>query len=149
MKYSTKFVSHWTISFGDRNWKYRHDNLLAIFYIVLLISNCPSKQLLQAILTKNRNSHWRCSVRKGVLRNFAKFAGKHLCQSLFWIKLQASGLNFPVNFAKPLRTPFLQNPSDRMHQQKYVKTNLENKFFFFFHENRQWYADVVLCLPDL
>ena len=25
---------------------------------------------------------WRCSVRKGVLRNFAKFTGKHLCQSL-------------------------------------------------------------------
>ena len=30
------------------------------------------------------NSHWRCSVRKGVLRNFAKFTGKHLCQSLFF-----------------------------------------------------------------
>ena len=26
----------------------------------------------------------RCSVKKGVLRNFAKFTGKHLCQrSLF------------------------------------------------------------------
>ena len=25
----------------------------------------------------------RCFVRKGVLRNFAKFTGKHLCQSLF------------------------------------------------------------------
>ena len=24
-----------------------------------------------------------CSVRKGVLRNFAKFTRKHLCQSLF------------------------------------------------------------------
>ena len=30
-----------------------------------------------------------CSVRKGVLRNFAKFTEKHLCQSLFLIKLQA------------------------------------------------------------
>ena len=29
---------------------------------------------------------------KGVLRNFAKFAGKHLCQSLCLIKLQAWGL---------------------------------------------------------
>ena len=26
-----------------------------------------------------RSSHRRCSVRKGVLRNFAKFTGKHLC----------------------------------------------------------------------
>ena len=31
----------------------------------------------------------RCSVTKGVLRNFAKFTGKYLCQSLFLIKLQA------------------------------------------------------------
>ena len=31
----------------------------------------------------------RCSVTKGVLRNFAKFTGKHLCQSLFSIKLKA------------------------------------------------------------
>ena len=28
-----------------------------------------------------RSNHRRCSVRKGVLRNFAKFTGKHLCQS--------------------------------------------------------------------
>ena len=26
----------------------------------------------------------RCSVKKGVLRNFAKFTGKHLCQRLFF-----------------------------------------------------------------
>ena len=32
-----------------------------------------------------------CSVRKDVLRNFAKFTGKHLCQNPFLIKLQASG----------------------------------------------------------
>ena len=31
-----------------------------------------------------RSSHQRCSVRKGVLRNFAKFTGKHLCQVLFY-----------------------------------------------------------------
>ena len=30
----------------------------------------------------NRSSHQRYSVRKGVLRNFAKFTGEHLCQSL-------------------------------------------------------------------
>ena len=27
------------------------------------------------------------SLKKGVLRNFTKFTGKHLCQSLFFIKL--------------------------------------------------------------
>ena len=32
--------------------------------------------------------------KKGVLRNFAKVIGKHLCQSLFLIKLQAEACNF-------------------------------------------------------
>ena len=47
-----------------------------------------------------RSSHRRCSIEKGVSENFAKFAGKHLCQSIFFnkvaglgtIKVQASGL---------------------------------------------------------
>ena len=37
-----------------------------------------------------RSSDRRCSVRKGVLRNFAKFTGKHLCQSLCFKKLYAT-----------------------------------------------------------
>ena len=41
-----------------------------------------------------RSTHRRCSIRKGVLRNFAKFTGKHLCQSLFLIKLQAKNTFF-------------------------------------------------------
>ena len=35
-----------------------------------------------------RSSHWSCSVKKFVLRNFANFTGKHLCWSLFLVKLQ-------------------------------------------------------------
>ena len=35
----------------------------------------------------SRSSHRRCSIKKGVVRNFAKFAGKHLCQSLFFNKV--------------------------------------------------------------
>ena len=34
-----------------------------------------------------RNSHRRCSIRKDALRNFTKFTGKHLCQSLFFNKV--------------------------------------------------------------
>ena len=44
---------------------------------------------------------------KGVLRNFTKFTGKHLCQSLFLNKV--AGLRhrcFPANFVKFPRTPF-------------------------------------------
>ena len=39
-----------------------------------------------------RSSCWRSSVKKGVLKNFSKFTGKHLCQSLFFNK--AADLNF-------------------------------------------------------
>ena len=58
-----------------------------------------------------------CSVKKGILKNLAKFSGKHLCWSLYFNKV--AGLRpvtllkkrlqhrcFPVNFAKFLRTPF-------------------------------------------
>ena len=34
-----------------------------------------------------RSSHQRCSRIKVVLRNFARFTGKHLCQSLFFNKV--------------------------------------------------------------
>ena len=43
---------------------------------------------VSAIYTyNNRSSHLRCSVKKCVLRNSAKFTGKHLCQSLFFNKV--------------------------------------------------------------
>ena len=31
-----------------------------------------------------RSSHWRCSLKRVVLENFAKLTGKHLWQSLFF-----------------------------------------------------------------
>ena len=34
-----------------------------------------------------KSNYQGCSVRKGVLRNFAKFTGKHLCQGLFFNKI--------------------------------------------------------------
>ena len=37
--------------------------------------------------TRARSTHWRYSVKKGVLKTFAKFSGKHFCQSN--IKFQA------------------------------------------------------------
>ena len=77
----------------------------------------------------NRSSRPEMFCKKGVLRNFTNFTGKHLFQSLFFYKfaglrpatlLKKTGLrpatlltkrlwhrHFPVNFAKFLRTPFL------------------------------------------
>ena len=89
-------------------------------------------------LTYDRSSHRRYSVRKVVLRNFTKFTGKHLCQSLFFNKV--AGLRpatllkrrlwpeacnfiekkdwhsfFPMNFVKFLRTLFfLQSTPERL-----------------------------------
>ena len=34
-----------------------------------------------------RSNYQRCSLRKGIPRNFTEFAGKHLCQSLFLNKV--------------------------------------------------------------
>ena len=77
-------------------------------YCWLSPSKCRLGILLKPIVNiyiESRSSHQRCSIRKGVLKNFTKFTGKHLCQSLlkkrFWHRC------FPVNFAKFLRTPFL------------------------------------------
>ena len=61
--------------------------------------------------------------KKGVLRYFAKFTGKHLHQSFFFNKVAglrpANSLKkrfwhrcFPVNFVKFLRTPFCRTPLD-------------------------------------
>ena len=49
-------------------------------------------QRVNAKLCNDRSSHQRCSVRKGVLRNFAKFTGKRLCLSLFFNKVAGSKL---------------------------------------------------------
>ena len=56
-----------------------------------------------------------CSIKKGVLRNFAKFTGKHLCLSLFFSKVASLRPTtllkkrlwyrcFPVNFVIFQRT---------------------------------------------
>ena len=59
-------------------------------------------------------SDWRSSLRKGALRNFAKFTGKHLCHSPFFNNIAGLSQCFPVNFAKYLTAPFLQNTYGRL-----------------------------------
>ena len=83
-------------------------HLKIIFFSIFYVSILPI-----------RSSHSDVFCKKGVLRNFAKFTGKHLCQCLFFNK--AAGLSsanllkkrlwhrcFPVNFAKFLRAPFVK-----------------------------------------
>ena len=74
--------------------------------------------------------------KNGVLKNFAKFIGKHLCQNLFFnnpavlrpgalFKKKLWYRYFPVNFAKFLRTLFLQNTSWRLLLDKPTKRTLK------------------------
>ena len=67
---------------------------------------------------KHRSSRPEVFCKKYVLRNFTKFTGKYLCQSLFFKKVAGLGSAnllkkrpwhrcFDVNFVKFLRTPFL------------------------------------------
>ena len=48
---------------------FKHAVLKFLKFLTMVIS----------IFGKYRSSHRRCSVRKGVLRNFAKFTRKHMC----------------------------------------------------------------------
>ena len=47
----------------------------------------PHDLLLAKLSTYGRSSQQRCSIKKGILRNFTKFTGKHLCQSFFFNKV--------------------------------------------------------------
>ena len=79
---------------------------------------------------KSRSSSWRCSVRKGVLRNLAKFTGKHLCESLYLNKVVGQSL-----YSKFLRKLFLQNTSGRLLYLRGVHfwSELTKKTFFTEH----------------
>ena len=55
-----------------------------------------------ACTLNSRSSLLEVFCKKGVLKNFSNFAGKHLCQSVFFNKVSGPR-RFPVNFAKHLR----------------------------------------------
>ena len=109
----------------------------------LIFSNFFAINRSNILYSLFRSNYQRCSLRKGIPRNFTEFAGKHLCQSLFLNKvvglrpatLFIKGLwhrCFPVNFAKLLRTPFSQSTSGVLVLRYFV-----NKLFlvyqFLFH----------------
>ena len=74
-----------------------------------------TKKIREPIFITSGSSRPEMFCKKGVLRNFPKFTGKQLCQSLFFNKVAALRplkkrpwhRRFPVNFPKFLRTPFL------------------------------------------
>ena len=59
------------------------------------------KKYLERVRYIFRSSHWRCSVRKGAVRNSQEITGKHLCQSLFLNKVAG---NLQEKFRGEFRT---------------------------------------------
>ena len=53
-------------------------NILFLIYL---------KRQIKVYQFSDRSSHRRCSIEKVVLKIFAKYTGKHLCQSLFFNKV--------------------------------------------------------------
>ena len=92
-----------------RNWK--PIDFHCRFKIFLLESSAVS-----ILCHKIRSSPLQMFIKTGVLKSFAIFTGKHKSWCHFLMKLQASrSANrlqhrcFPMNIAKFLRIPFLQN----------------------------------------
>ena len=93
---STTNIPAWTLSLNQ---------LIAIWGLLIAISRveaCPSSS------PAFRSSCSQIFFKKGVLKNFAKFTGKRLCQNPFFNNVAGLRLHrcFPVIFAKFLRTLF-------------------------------------------
>ena len=66
-----------------------------------------------------RSSHGRCSVKKDVFKNFVNLIGKHLCWSLFLIKLQAQA---------EAPTQVLSCENYKIFKKTYVEEHLDEPF---------------------
>ena len=76
-----------------------------IFKVYFMKSFAAAKASSAFIKNRYRSSRSQMFFKIGVVKNFAMFTRKHLCWSLFLIKMQAFGC-FPVNIAKLLSAAF-------------------------------------------
>ena len=84
---------------------------------------CPVtifSRLYFAIEIKERSNHQDVFCKKGALRNFAKFAGKHLCQSLYFNKVAGLRLQISQN------TFFYRTPLKAASEKTQVQKNTRN-----------------------
>ena len=108
-------------------------------------------RVLNTLLKKDRSSHRRCSVRKLVLRNFTKFTGKHLCQSLLFNKV--AGLShlqkLDCSSKKKKKKPtwfYLQNSLNLEEKKTALKTirSFEELFNLKTHNLKMFYSLALL-----
>ena len=60
------------------------------FFKLFIATSIVFRNCLMIRITVQRRSHQRCSIKKFVLKNFAKLTGKDLYQGLFLIKLRGT-----------------------------------------------------------
>ena len=104
------------VSLSEEMWAITPTSLLrknltysSIFKVCFMKRFAAAKASLVFIKNRCRSSRSQMFFKIGVLKKFAMFTGKHLCWSLFLIKLQAFRC-FSVNIAKLLRAVFYRTP---------------------------------------
>ena len=102
---------------------------------------CPEKAcfvwfvnpLTRSIQMKHhRSNHWRCSIKKGIVKNFIKFTGKHPCQISFLLKKDTLAQLFSCELCEFLRLLSLQNTSGRL-LLSYVKSGLCYQIYIYIY----------------
>ena len=128
------------------------------------------KQLQQSLSESNtycmfifyRSSHQRCFIKKGVLKNFAKFKGKHLYQSLFFNKVAGLSCSFcefceifKNTFFSSSRTQFFLVISVRCMRDVFLlsatffyKSQLFSRNHNFFPQTTTFFYKVQLFFPQ-
>ena len=109
-----------TKNFDDKKITKKITNVLLLSSFLFL----TSYKLFKCYLRDEKKQPPEEFYKKGVLKNFAIFTGKHLCWGLFLIKLQTwpafllkrrlQRRCFHVSIAKFLRTPVLKNICERL-----------------------------------
>ena len=76
-----KEIHHESETWGLKkdSWKVYFPNLAGHVFSMMWLDGCSWLKRI----------YWRCSVKKGVFKNFANFTVKHMCWSFFLIKLRA------------------------------------------------------------
>ena len=101
-----------------------HQRLL----LIIVVSTVVNGELANE--TANyRSSHQRCSINKGVLRDFKKFTGKHLCQSLFFDKVAGLAQVFYCEFCEISKKTFFTKHL-RTTDSKFIIQKLKHMYQF-------------------
>ena len=99
------------VSFTAHKRKFLLGEILKFF----LINTLKTAYLIAFSMSyRNRSSHQICFVNKGILRNFAKFTGKHMCllRPATLLKKRLRHWCFPVNFPRFLRRSLYRIPAN-------------------------------------